>query len=308
MSDVLTALAVCVEPQNLFVNLFCGFPTGLIYLWFVQAICPPKSDRLYWGANTSYLLVLVLFKPLYSPAMRMVVGVTIAFLLPVLTTRGGLARRAIVCILCMLLQFATELVAVLIWTGLTGLGAMDNQLALQHAGAFLLAMSSGHLILLPLLLTGLKCLCDRYFPEKADAVSKNAAPRWLRRFVLLPFLQLLFLYLVVGITFDVMRAPLSFVLVSLSLLVLCAIADILLLVQLNRSMRKREADVEAALLEERVAGYLRDMAEVQSLLSDTAKLRHDLRNHLAVVQLMAARGEYAEARAYLEEARAAVGK
>ena len=50
------------------------------------------------------------------------------------------------------------------------------------------------------------------------------------------------------------------------------------------------------------------MAEVQSLLSDTAKLRHDLRNHLAVVQLMAARGEYAEARAYLEEARAAVGE
>lgn len=100
----------------------------------------------------------------------------------------------------------------------------------------------------------------------------------------------------------------SFVLVSLSLLVLCAIADILLLVQLNRSMRKREADVEAALLEERVAGYLQDMAEVQSLLSDTAKLRHDLRNHLAVVQLMAARGEYAEARAYLEEARAAVGE
>ena len=111
MSAALATLAVCFEPQNLFVNVFCGFPTGLIYLWFVQAICPPKSNRLYWGANASYLLVLVLFKPLYSPSVRMVVGVTIAFLLPVLTTKGGLARRAIVCILCMLLQFATELAA-----------------------------------------------------------------------------------------------------------------------------------------------------------------------------------------------------
>lgn len=78
--------------------------------------------------------------------------------------------------------------------------------------------------------------------------------------------------------------------------------------QLSRAIRKREADLTAALLEERVAAYLQEMTETQNLLADTAKLRHDLRNHLSVIQLLAERGDYQEARAYLEETQAAVGE
>lgn len=50
-----------------------------------------------------------------------------------------------------------------------------------------------------------------------------------------------------------------------------------------------------------MAGYLRELTAVQELLGDTARLRHDLRNHQAVVATLCERGDRAAALDYLED-------
>lgn len=304
MSTMLKALVFCAQPQNLFVNLLCGFPVGMIYLWFVQAICPPKSAHLFWTVNSTYLFLLVFFKPLYAPSIRILLGMGASLVFPVLTMRGSLLRRTIVCALCMLLQFACELLALLVWVSLTGMSAMDNYVALAYAPQFIFAMVVGYLVVLPMLLTGLKHLCDRFFPlEPILGRAVAETPLWQRRFMLFPLLQLVLLLVLFSITFDMTHGSMEYAIVTLILLALCVVADFALVVQMGRSLRKRQADLEALLLEERVSSYLQDTEEVQIMMADAAKLRHDLHNHLSVIELLTQRGEYQEARAYIEQVR-----
>ncbi|MCI9262856.1 hypothetical protein [uncultured Adlercreutzia sp.] len=298
------ALAVLFEPQNLFVNVICGFPVSVVYYWCVQRILPPRSKKVYWAAAVAAMILTQFLKPVLTPFARMGLGLMGSLAVPFFCLRGSVVRRVLVCLASMLLQFAAEVVCAIVWVSLTGLQLMDNALALAHASAFVAAMIVGQMIVQPLLLTGLRWVCNRVLPEKGEVSSS----RWTARFILFPALQMVFFYIVMTLCFDAGQDSLGQLVVVFSLFVLCAMVDAVLFVQMGRWARKREADIEAALLEERLAAYLQDLEVTQRLLTDTAQLRHDLRNHVAVVQLLAARGDYAEAKAYLSEAKAAVGE
>ena len=124
---------------------------------------------------------------------------------------------------------------------------------------------------------------------------------WLQRIALLPLVQLPFVFLLLLISYNLLRGETHYVVWSAGLLFACVIVDLLLFVQISRSMESRRTEIEAALLEERLAGYLRESAAVQGLLDDTARLRHDLRNHQAVVATLCERGDRAAALDYLED-------
>lgn len=297
------SLAVCFEPQNLFVNVICGFPVSIVYFWCVQRILPPRSKKAYWVAVVVIMILSQFTKPVLTPLARMGLGLTGSLVVPFFCLRGSVVRRVVVCLASMLLQFAAEMVSAIVWVSLTGLQLMDSGLALAHAPAFVAAMIVGQLIVQPLLLTGLRWVCNRVIPEDENA---GAPSTWTARFVLFPALQMLFFYVVMTLCFDAGQDSLGQLLLMLGLFVLCAVVDAILLYQMGQWVKKREADLQAALLEERIASYLQEMEGVQDLLANTAQLRHDLRNHVSVVQLLAARGEYGEARRYLSDARAQV--
>lgn len=71
--------------------------------------------------------------------------------------------------------------------------------------------------------------------------------------------------------------------------------------QIGRSVTKAQEDARAEVLERQIDAYLRSSERVQSLLEDTARLRHDLRNHQGVVRMLCDRGDYERAQAYLDE-------
>ncbi len=108
----------------------------------------------------------------------------------------------------------------------------------------------------------------------------------------------------VWIAFDVMRGDGACMMATAALFVLCMAADVLLFLQMDRSFKQRRAELEASVLEAQVGEYLEELAAMQRLLDDTARLRHDVRNHQAVVSALCANGEYREAEQYLEGARA----
>lgn len=124
---------------------------------------------------------------------------------------------------------------------------------------------------------------------------------WLQRIALLPLVQLPFVFLLLLISYNLLRGETHYVVWSAGLLFACVIVDLLLFVQISRSMESRRTEIEAALLEERLAGYLRESAARAGAFRRHRAPRHDLRHHQAVVATLCERGDRAAALDYLED-------
>lgn len=299
------ALDVLLAPENLLVNVLCGLAVQLVYLGLLTGVLPPRSARTFWTVEILYQGVAMFLKALYPAPLRVAVGVFGSFFIPLFLLRGSLLRRLVVCSLCMSAQTGAELVGAVVWMGLMGFQWMDRDLALRHAPQFI-ACVSAEIVALALMLSGLRWLCRRFFPlddGRNERVGRRGAA-WLQRFALFPLIQVALIYSMVWIAFDVMRGDGAYMMATAALFVLCMAADVLLFLQMDRSFKQRRAELAASVLEAQVGEYLEELAAMQRLLDDTARLRHDVRNHQAVVSALCASGEYREAEQYLEGARA----
>lgn len=299
------ALEALLAPENLLVNVVCGLSVQFVYLGLLTWVLPPRSARTFWTVEILYQGVAMFLKALYPAPLRIAVGVFGSFVIPLFLLRGSLLRRLVVCSLCMSAQTGAELVGAVVWMGLTGLQVMDNGLALRYALQFI-ACVSAEIVALALMLSGLRWLCRRFFPlddGRSERVGRRGAA-WLQRFALFPLIQVALIYSMVWIAFDVMRGDGAYMMATAALFVLCMAADVLLFLQTDRSFKQRRAELAASVLEAQVGEYLEELAAMQRLLDDTARLRHDVRNHQAVVSALCASGEYREAEQYLEGARA----
>ena len=298
------ALDVLLAPENLLVNVVCGLSVQFAYLALLARVLPPRSARTFWTVEILYQGIAMFLKALYPAPLRIAVGVFGSFVIPLFMLRGSLLRRLVVCSLCMSAQTGAELVGAVVWMGLMGFQWMDSDLALRHAPQFN-ACVSAEIVALALMLSGLSWLCRRFFPlddGRGERVERRGA-EWLQRFALFPLIQVALIYSMVWIAFDVMRGDGAYMMATAALFVLCMAADVLLFLQMDRSFKQRRAELEASVLEAQVGEYLEELAVMQGLLDDTARLRHDMRNHQAVVSALCASGEYREAEQYLEGAR-----
>lgn len=298
------ALDVLLAPENLLVNVVCGLSVQFAYLALLARVLPPRSTRTFWTVEILYQGVAMFLKALYPAPLRVAVGVFGSFFIPLFMLRGSLLRRLVVCSLCMSAQTGAELVGAVVWMGLMGFQWMDSDLALRHAPQFI-ACVSAEIVALALMLSGLRWLCRRFFPldDGRGARVERRGAEWLQRFALFPLIQVALIYSMVWIAFDVMRGDGAYMMATAALFVLCMAADMLLFLQMDRSFKQRRAELAASVLEAQVGRYLEELADMQRLLDDTARLRHDVRNHQAVVSALCASGEYREAERYLEGAR-----
>lgn len=300
----MSALDVLLAPENLLVNVVCGLSVQFVYLGLLTWVLPPRSARAFWTVEILYQGVAMFLKALYPAPLRIAVGVFGSFFIPLFLLRGSLLRRLVVCSLCMSAQTGAELVGAVVWMGLMGFQWMDSDLALRYAPQFI-ACVSAEIVALALMLSGLRWLCRRFFPlddGRSERVGRRGAA-WLQRFALFPLIQVALIYSMVWIAFDVMRGDGTYMMATAALFVLCMAADVLLFLQMDQSFKQRRAELEASVLEAQVGEYLEELAAMQRLLDDTARLRHDVRNHQAVVSALCANGEYREAEQYLEGAR-----
>lgn len=299
------ALDVLLAPENLLVNVVCGLSVQFAYLALLARVLPPRSTRTFWTVEILYQGIAMFLKALYPAPLRIAVGVFGSLVIPLFMLRGSLLRRLVVCSLCMSAQTGAELVGAVVWMGLMGFQWMDSDLALRYAPQFI-ACVSAEIVALALMLSGLRWLCRRFFPlddGRSEHVERRGAA-WLQRFALFPLIQVALIYSMVWIAFDVMRGDGVYMMATAALFVLCMAADVLLFLQMDQSFKQRRAELEASVLEAQVGEYLEELAAMQRLLDDTARLRHDVRNHQAVVSALCANGEYREAEQYLEGARA----
>lgn len=298
------ALDVLLAPENLLVNVVCGLSVQFAYLALLARVLPPRSARTFWTVEILYQGIAMFLKALYPAPLRIAVGVFGSLVIPLFMLRGSLLRRLVVCSLCMSAQTGAELVGAVVWMGLMGFQWMDSDLALRYAPQFI-ACVSAEIVALALMLSGLRWLCRRFFPlddGRSERVGRRGAA-WLQRFALFPLIQVALIYSMVWIAFDVMRGDGVYMMATAALFVLCMASDVLLFMQMDQSFKRRRSELEASVLEAQVGEYLEELAAMQRLLDDTARLRHDVRNHQAVVSALCANGEYREAEQYLEGAR-----
>ena len=308
MHDILSTI---FSPACLFTGYAMAMPIQMLYDGLLAYIIPPKSKRVYWVTVIAVSLGLILFRPLYPPDIRALLGIFQSVVLPVCLLSGSLPRRIIVCSLAMVLMAVGELAGAAIWISSTGLDMMSEQMALANAPLFIFMGVVGYGLVMTPAMIGMGRIVHRFFPDDAALRNGRAVQAlsllWMRRLALFPLLQVPLIFVVLGICFNITRGDPSFVIASVALMGLCAGVDALLFLQIRRSSESQRAAIEAALLEERLSGYLSESAAVQALLDDTARLRHDVRNHQSVVRALCDQGEYREVQEYLEGARGLLG-
>lgn len=299
MSTVLEAL---FDPANLIVSLGGGLFIQIIYLAFLTWIVPPRSARAFWAVELVYTTAFLFLKSIMAPPVRIVAGTFSGVIIPALMTRGPLSARIIICVLAEVAQSLAELVCMVGWVSITGLGVVDNGVLLQHAPVYIVTLLTGHVGALSLFMAGIRRLAGRFMLQGDERVRVDLVMgSWVLPYLWFPALQFTLTIIVAAIGFDVLRWSGGTVGVVVALFVLCVTADVLLFIQIGQSVARAQDDVRLDALEERVRAYLHESESSQAMLVQMAHLRHDLRNHRMVVETFCARDEYDRAAAYLEE-------
>lgn len=296
MSDVLAQL---LDPADLAVNMIGGLGVGVVLYALLAWILPPKSQKVYWVVLIASLALALFFKPIMPPGVRIVLNAFLSVVVPIFLLTGTPLARVVVCTLGTLALTAGDLVAALVWGALTGMGVVGSETLLEHLPLYLVALFVGDVGVMALAMAGVRRLKMRFLPDTEE--DGGQAPRWVWRYLWFPVAQFALLFMVVGIAFDVLRWREGSAAVVAALFAFCAVVDVVLFVQIGRSVSRAQEEARAEVLEGRIVDYLRQVAAMQALLSQTAHLRHDLRNHRMVVKTLCERGEYGRASSYLEE-------
>ena len=291
-----------LDPGNLLTNMVGGLGIHIIFYGMLSLVLPPRSKKVYWGVLLPLVMVLLFLKPVIPFSFRSVLYPVLAIFLPALFLRGSLFVRLLIGTFASFALAAGELAGAALWVSLTGLGVVSNDVLFEHLPAYLLGMLGGDAVVTSLLLLGLRVLVRRFVPKRLlDDRTPSVADRWTRPYVCFVVAQLLLILEAMGVGFAVERWSWESVAVVGGLFAAFTVVDVLLFFQIGRSVRWFQSQARAQVLEQQISDYLESSERVQVLLGDTARLRHDLRNHRMVVEALCERGDYDRAQAYLEE-------
>ena len=88
---------------------------------------------------------------------------------------------------------------------------------------------------------------------------------------------------------------------ALILVALCIVSDVLLIRSVNGYWRTVDERRYAKKLEQRMQEQLDGFTRLNAQIASTARLRHDMRNHLLVLGVLVDQGEFEQAGAYADD-------
>ena len=245
---------------------------------------------------------MLFLKPVRPPVFGSLVYAIVTLGLPIVLLKGSLFARILTSFMYMIAMTIGELAGAAAWYVATGLGTIDNDAIFAHFPAYIFGVWCVNMVTTGLLMMGVRYLMHRFVPcglNADDAVELDGV--WPTAYIIFVIMQ--FTVISEAMTFGLMSQAWMFesLMIIGALLVLFALGDLLLFWMINRSVAWTKEQVRAEALEASIASYPHEAEDMQGLLDDTARLRHDVRNHRAVVELICERGEYAQAEAYLTD-------
>ncbi len=275
-------------------------PLQLLLGIALTSMFPPKDAKVFWLGSLLGLLGIAMLSPVVTDGGRFAITMLLQVAFPVACLQGRASSKIVVCIAAQFVETGLELLMWSAWMQITGLTILDHEVYLGHVPEYLVAMFSDY----ALCGVGLWLLCLTY-RRLSSSVGSTWEPRGsLRRasaatFPLLPFAQIILVLSLIYVPLAVAKNDPAYMVASVFPIIICLLSDLLLFSQMQRYADKQLSDLRAASLEARADEYLAKAAHMQGQLRDAARLRHDLRNHVHVVEGLCERGDMAEAQAYL---------
>lgn len=288
-------------PAGVLIVLFVVAPTWLVYLAFESHILHLRNRRAYWVTGLCLMALALLVRGDLAEFAHPLLGALMASV-SLLFGRGTLARRVTLSAFGLVIMLPGDLFLNMTFDILAGATIDDH--ATVAANATLFACATLFEVFVEItLFWGLTALVRRFYPEEgADvaAPSSRRASVVSSSFAVFSVVQAMLLALCFSVAVGPCDGDPALLRLFGLLMLLCFGVDALLLLAVGRFRGKVRDDARAADLSGELDRYLADYQETVDMAQRSARLRHDLRNQVQVVNALAERGEFQLAEQHID--------
>lgn len=207
-----------------------------------------------------------------------------------LLARDGLPRRVFMVLVIMVAVVLSQIVPSLIWDGVTSASPYDPGSVTMHLG-YSVFVRSVQLCVLSLLIAGIAWAEGR--------ITRNRSDRGVFSFIWFLIMQLILAGLIVFLV-ELTGTSRDQTVVGIGAIVMLFIGvDALYLFLLDRYNRSLAEARRAEILQQELDHYLKSYEAIEREVTETAHLRHDMRNQLNIILALVDQGDVAQARRYL---------
>ena len=288
-------------PAGVLVVLSVVAPTWLVYLGFESHILHLRNKRAYWVTGLCLMAFALLVRGDLAEFAHPLLGAIMAAA-PLLFGRGTLARRVTLSAFGLVVVLPGDLFLDMTFDILAGATIDDHATVAANATLFSCATLL-EVFFEMTLFWGLTALVRRFYPEEgadAAAPSSRRASVIASSFAAFSVVQAMLLALCFGVAVGPCDGDPALLRLFGLLMLLCFGVDALLLLAVGRFRGKVRDDARAADLGGELDRYLADYQETVEMAQRSARLRHDLRNQVQVVNALAERGEFQLAEQHID--------
>ncbi len=285
-------LAFGMTWENIIVELVGAVPIQILYGYAMTRLLDIPRPALFMTAYSVFALVVDPLSSRFSMPFFVMVQILLCAA-PALFARDRPLHRAIVVASSIVAAIIAYLACLLLW-----MLVADDPFSYQEKYTRLAsyAVVSGlHLILLDALFVMLRRAQSQWLTPEVKRYTGEGT----KYFIWFPLLQVPFLLIaLVGIGTAAVWSPLLVVSVLL-MGVFFLVSDLALFRAIDDFVLERFEALRIEVLEHQLDEELKLFDDLSVVLGSSAQLRHDLRNHLQIIEMLASRGEFDTAREHV---------
>lgn len=285
-------LAFGMTWENIIVELVGAVPIQILYGYAMTRLLDIPRPALFMTAYSVFALVVDPLSSRFSMPFFAMVQILLCAA-PALFARDRPLHRAIVVASSIVAAIIAYLACLLLW-----MLVADDPFSYQEKYTRLAsyAVASGlHLILLDVLFVMLRRAQSQWLTPEVKRYTGEGT----KYFIWFPLLQVPFLLIaLVGMGVDAAWNPLLVVGVLLMGVFFLA-SDLVLFRAIDDFVLEQFEALRIEVLERQLDEELKLFDDLSALLENSAQLRHDLRNHLQIIEMLASRGEFDAAREHV---------
>lgn len=285
-------LAFGMNWENIIVELVGAVPIQILYGYAMTRLLDIPRLALFMTAYSVFALVVDPLSSRFSMPFFVMVQILLCAA-PALFARDRPLHRAIVVASSIVAAIIAYLACLLLW-----MLVADDPFSYQEKYTRLAsyAVASGlNLILLDALFVLLRRAQSRWLTPEVKRYTGEGT----KYFIWFPLLQVPFLLIaLIGIGTAAVWSPLLVVSVLL-MGVFFLVSDLALFRAIDDFVLERFEALRIEALEHQLNEELKLFDDLSVVLGSSAQLRHDLRNHLQIIEMLASRGEFDTAREHV---------
>lgn len=263
-------------------------PSEAVYTYASTKMLDMRRVVVFWVLRMSFCIVMMLFRSQLDLVVRTILGVFAYLVMPLLFSQGNLPRRMLSVVSMYVVVMIAEMTCTVLWLALMK-APLPDILQLDLVEYWMLRLL--HLLIISALFMALYAFSHHIDGSLGDGAVKLVSA--------LLAIQVVLLSVCTGTLEFVPGEKELLGTASLSLGAACVVVDGYLLVVIRRYEERMAQQQRIEILQAQLDDYLARYGEVAASIEEIARLRHDVRNQLQVINDLAQRGERGQAREML---------